>query len=70
MEICFVLGVKFGLFATVIQISLYSNTVQQNTVSLVSGPNKPAVSFIRIINGINYGIEVYRAMYLLSVVLR
>ena len=31
--------------------------------SLVSIPNKPAVSFIRLINGINYLNEVDREMY-------
>ena len=44
--------------------------MQPNTGSLVSIPNKPAVSFIRLINGINSVIEVDRAMYSLSVVLR
>ena len=70
MEMCFFLGVKFRLFEIVIQLSLSSQTVQQNTGSLVSSPNKPAVFFIRLINGINYLIEVNRAMYSLSVVLR
>ena len=41
-----------------------------NTGSLISSPNKPAVSFIRLINGINSCIEVDRSMYFLSVVLR
>ena len=70
MVICFVLGVNFGIFVTVIQISLSSQTVQQNTGSLFSSPDKPAVSFIRIINGINSRIEVNRAMYSLFVVMR
>ena len=70
MAICFVLGVKFGFFATVIQFLLSSQTVQQNTGYIVSSPNKPTVYFIIIINGINYLIEVDRAMYSLSVVLR
>ena len=70
MEICFLLGVNFGVFAKVIQLSLSSHTVQQDTGSLFVSPNKPAVSFIRLINGINSCIEVDRAMYSLSVVLR
>ena len=70
MVICFFLGVNCGIFATVIQISLYSQTVQQNTGSLFSSPNKPEVSFVRLINGINSLIEVDRAMYFLSVLLR
>ena len=37
----------------------------KKTGSLVSSPNKPEVSFIRLINGINSLIEVDRAMYLL-----
>ena len=70
MATCFVLGVNFGLFATVIQLSLSSQTVQRKTGSLVSSPNKSAVSFIRLIKGINSRIEVDRAMYSLYVVLR
>ena len=70
MEICFVLGVNFGLFATVINLSLSSQTVQPNNGSIVSSSNKPAVSFIRLINGINSLIEVDRAMYSLYVELR
>ena len=70
MAIFFVLGVNFGLFATVIKISLSSHTVQQNNGYLVIIQNKPAVSFIRLINGINSLIEVDRAMYSISVVLR
>ena len=70
MAICFFLGVNFGLFATVIQLSLSSQTVQRNTRYLVISPNKTTVSFIILKNGINYIIEVDRAMYSLSVVLR
>ena len=70
MVICFFLGVNFGLFATVIQLSLYSQKVQQNTGSLVSSPNKTAVSFIRLTTGINSLIEFDREMYSLSIVLR
>ena len=40
-------GVNFGFFATVMQISLSSQTVQRNTGSLVNSPNNPAVSFMR-----------------------
>ena len=69
MKIFFVPGLKFGLFAKVTQLSLSSQTVQQITGSIVSSPNKPAISFIRLINGINSLIEVDRAMYSLSVVL-
>ena len=62
MAIYFFLEVNFGLFATVIQISLYYQTVKQNTGSLVSIPNKSAVSFVKLINGINSLVEVDRAM--------
>ena len=70
MAMCFVWGVNFGLFETVMQLSLYSQTVQWNTGSLVNSPNNPAVSFIRPKNGITSRISLDRAMYLLSVVLR
>ena len=70
MVIYFFLGVNFGLFATMIQLSLSSQTAQQNTGSLVSSQNKPTVSFIRLINGINSIIEVEIEMYSLSLVLR
>ena len=60
MEICFSLGVNCGLFATVMQLFLSSQTVQQNTGSLVISPNKFAFSFIRLINEINFLIEVDR----------
>ena len=69
MTICVVLGVNFRLFATVIQLSLSSQTVQKNTGSFGNIPNKPAVYFIKLINEINYRIEVDRAVYSLSVVL-
>ena len=46
-----------------------SQTVQKNTGYLVISPNKPAASFIRLINGINALIVVDRAMYPISLVL-
>ena len=67
---CSVRGVNFGLFATVMQLSLSSHTVQQKTGSLVNSPNNPAVSLIRPKNGITSRIALDRAMYSLSVVLR
>ena len=70
MAMCFVQGVNFGLFATVIQLSLFSQTVQRNTGSLVNGPNNPAVSFIIPKNGITSRIALDREMYSISVVLR
>ena len=70
MAKCFALGVNCGIFATVIHLSLSFQRAQRNTGSFVSIPNKPAVSFIRLINVINSHIEVDRAMYLLYVVLR
>ena len=70
MAICFVPGVNFGIFVTLIHLSLSYHTVQQNNGSLVSSLNKPAISFIRLINEINYLIRVDRAMYSLSVVMR
>ena len=70
MAMCFVRGVNFGLFATVMQISLSSQTVQRNTGSLVNIPNNPTVSFTRPRNGITSRIALDRAMYSLSVVLR
>ena len=70
MEMCFVRGVNFGLFATVMQLSLSSQTLQRNTAYLVNSPNNPAVSFMRPRNGITSGIALDRAIYSLSVVLR
>ena len=70
MATCFVRGVNFGLFATVMQLSLSSQTVQQNTGFLVNIPNNPAVSFMIPKNGITSCIALDRAMYSLSVVLR
>ena len=70
MEMCFVQGVNFGLFATVMQISLSSQTVQRNTGYLVNSPNNPSVSFMIPRNGITSHIALERAMYLISVVLR
>ena len=70
MAMCFVQGVMFGLFATVMQLSLSSQTEQRNNISLVNSPNNPTVSFIRPKNGITSRIALDRAMYSLSVVLR
>ena len=70
MEICFVLVVNFGLFATVIQLSLSTQTLQQNNGYIVNSPNKSAVSFIRLINKINDLIEFDITMFLLYLVLR
>ena len=63
-------GSKLWLFATVMQLSLSSQTVQQNTGYLVNSPNNPAVSFVRPKNGITSHIALDRSMYSLSVVLR
>ena len=70
MAMCFVRGVNFGIFATVIQLSLSSQTVQLNNGSLVNSPNNPAVSFMRPRNGFTSRIVLDRAIYSLSVVLR
>ena len=70
MAMCFVRGVNFGIFATVIQLSLSSQTVQRNTGSIVNCPNNQAVSFMRPKNGITSRIALDRAMYSLSVLLR
>ena len=70
MAICFLIGLIFGIFATGKQFLLSSQEVQQNNESLVISPDKPIVSFIRLINGINSLIEVYIAVYFFSVVLR
>ena len=70
MAMCFVWGVNFGLFATVMQRSLSSQTVQLNTGSLGNSPNNPAVSFMRAKNGITYRIALDRAMYSHSVGLK
>ena len=70
MAMCFVQGVHFGIFATVMQLSLSSQTVQRNTGSLVNIPNNTAVSFMRPKNGITSRIALDREMYSLSVVRR
>ena len=70
MAMCFFQGVKFGLFATVMQLSFSFQTVQRNTGSLVNSSNNLAVSFMRPKNGITSRISLDRAMYSLSVVLR
>ena len=70
MAMCFFRGVNFGIFVTVMQISLSSHTVQRNTGSLVNSPNNPAVAFMRPRNGITSHISLDRAMYSLSVLLR
>ena len=70
MAMCFFRGLNFELFATLMQLSLSSQTVQRNTGYLVNSPNNPAVSFTRPINGITSRIALDREMYSLSVVLR
>ena len=70
MAMYFFQGVNFELFATVMQLSFSSQTVQRNTGSLFNSPNNPAVSFMRPKNGITARIALDRAMYSLSVVLR
>ena len=70
MAMGFVRGVNFGLFATVMQLTLSSQTVQRNTGYLVNSPNNPAVSFMRPKNGITSRITLDKAMYSLSVVIR
>ena len=70
MVMCFFRGVNFGLFATVMQLSLSSHTVQHNTGYIVNRPNNPAVYFMIPINGINSRISLDKEMYSLSVVLR
>ena len=69
MAMCFVWGVHFGPFASVMQLSLSSQTVKLNTGSLVNKPNNPAVSFMRPRNGITSCIALDREIYSLSVVL-
>ena len=69
MAMCLVLGVNFGLFATVMQLSLSSHTVHLKTGSLANSPNKATVSFMRPKNGMTSRIAVESAMYSLSVVL-
>ena len=70
MAMLFVRGVNFGLFATVMKLSLSSQTVQRNSGSLVNSPTNPEVSFMRPKNGITSHIALDRAMYSRSVVLR
>ena len=70
MAMWFFRGVNFVIFATVMQLSFSSQTVQRNTGSLFNSPNNPAISFMRPKNGITSRIALDRAMYLLSVVLR
>ena len=70
MAMWFFRGINFGLFASGMQLSLYSQTVQRNTGSLVNIPNNRAVSFMRPRNEITSRIALDRAMYSLSVVLR
>ena len=67
---CFVEEVNIGIFATVMQLSLSSQTVQWNTEFLVNRPNNPEVSFMRRKNRITSRIALDRAMYSISVVLR
>ena len=70
MAMCFFRGLNFGLFATVMKISLSSQTVQRNTGSIFNSPNNPAVSFMRPRNGITSRIALDKAMYSISVVIR
>ena len=66
MAMCFVRGVNFWLFVTVMQLSFSSQTVQRNTGSLVNSPNNPAVSFIRPRNGITSRIALDKALLAFS----
>ena len=70
MAMCLVLGVNFGAFATVMQLSLSSQTVHLKTGFLAKMPNVSEISCSKPMNGITSLIAVLRAMYSLSVVLR
>ena len=67
---CFVLGVNFGLSATLIQLSLSSKTVYLKTGFLFTNPKVEEVFLRRFRNGMTSLIAEESAIYSLSVVLK
>ena len=62
-----------GLFGLLTRDPVFRCTVwedNESCITVAKSPNNLAVSFIRPRNGINSRIELDKAMYLLSVVLR
>ena len=66
----FVFGMILGLVATLMQLSLSSQTLQLKTGVVIFRSKIPDISFKRLRNGITSHIAEVRAIYSLSVVLR
>ena len=65
----FVLGVNLGLLATLMQLSLSSQTLHLNSGFLGNNPNMAEISFSKLRNGMVSRMDEESAMYSLSVVL-